>query len=309
MRLPSAAHEHDVRQLSNTAMMKSTLAIRWNDSEAKGYVDLFAATTFAKVGKQAALTHEVQGPKRGTHLAKCRVSVSATRADLDYEAFAAFNKQHGMYLGVLRLHFADADRTSVLRAEWRGVGEQNFAEAVVHEVEYKLKPLAPYAPGSATSGKVARQVRERPGQAQFRSQLKMAYGGRCCVTGCGVSASLEAAHIDPYLGPDFDHPQNGLLLRRDLHALFDAGLLAVEPVSLLVTFAEAALDWPEYRQLHQRAIMQPAPPNTSYRPSAIALKRRWLKFSGNQSAKLPNKALKGTREPSALRSIIITRAP
>jgi len=26
------------------------------------------------------------------------------------------------------------------------------------------------------------------------------------------------------MGPDFDHPQNGLLLRRDLHALFDAGL-------------------------------------------------------------------------------------
>lgn len=40
---------------------------------------------------------------------------------------------------------------------------------------------------------------------------------------------LEAAHIQPYLGPVSNHIQNGLTLRADLHRLFDAGYVTVTP--------------------------------------------------------------------------------
>ena len=41
---------------------------------------------------------------------------------------------------------------------------------------------------------------------------------------------LSVAHCHPDLGNETHHPANGLLLRADLHALFDCGLLSIAPV-------------------------------------------------------------------------------
>lgn len=75
-----------------------------------------------------------------------------------------------------------------------------------------------------------RQVREvvaRQGQDKWRSDLFVVYGGVCAVTGWDVPQALEAAHIYPYLGTVTNTVSNGLLLRRDVHSLFDAGLLTI----------------------------------------------------------------------------------
>jgi predicted restriction endonuclease len=69
----------------------------------------------------------------------------------------------------------------------------------------------------------------RQGQRAFREQLLAAYRQSCAVTGCDVVETLEAAHIVAYRGPDTNHVTNGLLLRADIHTLFDLGLLAVHP--------------------------------------------------------------------------------
>ena len=50
------------------------------------------------------------------------------------------------------------------------------------------------------------------------------YEGKCAVTGCDVPDVLQAAHIFPYMGPETNHPSNGLL-RADIHTLFDLGLI------------------------------------------------------------------------------------
>lgn len=71
-------------------------------------------------------------------------------------------------------------------------------------------------------------VAVRRGQANFRAKLLDVYEGRCCVTGCDLVDALEAAHISPYRGPQSNNPQNGLLLRADIHTLFDLGLIAVD---------------------------------------------------------------------------------
>ena len=49
-----------------------------------------------------------------------------------------------------------------------------------------------------------------------------AYGGRCAITGYDVEEALQAAHIVPYLGPQSNTVNNGLLLRADVHNLFDS---------------------------------------------------------------------------------------
>lgn len=70
-----------------------------------------------------------------------------------------------------------------------------------------------------------REITKRQGQGAFRSGLLTAYEGRCAITGSAVMQVLEAAHITPFLGPETNHVSNGLLLRSDLHTLWDRGLI------------------------------------------------------------------------------------
>ena len=70
---------------------------------------------------------------------------------------------------------------------------------------------------------------DREGQGTFKLRLLDAYGKRCSVTGEKVIPVLDAAHIQDYLGPASNHVQNGLLLRTDLHRLYDKGLVTVTP--------------------------------------------------------------------------------
>ncbi|WP_224361181.1 HNH endonuclease [Hyalangium versicolor] len=79
---------------------------------------------------------------------------------------------------------------------------------------------------------IARQIRARRGQAAFRQALRKRFGDTCVVTGCRLPDLLEAAHISPYRGVKDHHRANGLLLRADIHTLFDLDLLGIDPDTL-----------------------------------------------------------------------------
>jgi putative restriction endonuclease len=70
-------------------------------------------------------------------------------------------------------------------------------------------------------------VRPRLGQGSFRIMVTDAYRRRCAITGERVLPVLEAAHIVPYGEGGRHEISNGLLLRSDLHTLFDRGYLNV----------------------------------------------------------------------------------
>ena len=119
---------------------------------------------------------------------------------------------------------------------------------------------------------VMRQIRLRRGQHQFRQALRMRYGNQCMITGCQLLDIIEAAHISPYRGDNDNHLENGLLLRADLHTLFDLDLLGINPESLQVQFHPAALVtgydlWEGKILLYSNA-----------RPSQVALESRWKLF-------------------------------
>jgi hypothetical protein len=78
----------------------------------------------------------------------------------------------------------------------------------------------PDMPGDAREY-VLRGIAARRGQRLFRASLIHAYGGQCAITGCGTVDVLEAAHITPYAGRRSDDVRNGILLRADIHTLFD----------------------------------------------------------------------------------------
>jgi hypothetical protein len=83
--------------------------------------------------------------------------------------------------------------------------------------------------------RVSRQIRARRGQEAFRQALREQFKDTCLVTRCRLPDLLEAAHIVPYRGAKDNHPSNGLLLRTDIHTLFDLNLLGIDPVTLKIS--------------------------------------------------------------------------
>jgi putative restriction endonuclease len=70
-------------------------------------------------------------------------------------------------------------------------------------------------------------IRPRLGQGAFRVEVTDAYFRRCAITGEKTLPALEAGHIRPYAKSGPHEIRNGLLLRSDLHNLFDLGYLTV----------------------------------------------------------------------------------
>lgn len=86
-------------------------------------------------------------------------------------------------------------------------------------------------------------VRRRLGQGGFALLVADAYGRRCAVTGEKTYPVLEAAHIVPVTRGGPHSPDNGLLLRSDIHKLFDRGYVTVQPNGEFRVSARLKEDW------------------------------------------------------------------
>ena len=138
--------------------------------------------------------------------------------------------------------------------------------------------------------KVLREISLRRGQTQFRLRLIKHYGAKCQLSGCQVLQLIEAAHITPYCTTGDNRVGNGLLLRADLHTLFDLGLLAIHPDTLTITCSEILSD-SEYQIFHGTPLFT----NGSDGPDRTALLLRWELFSDRHplpmDALLPHRAI------------------
>ncbi|ANK76524.1 hypothetical protein FA04_27625 (plasmid) [Ensifer adhaerens] len=96
----------------------------------------------------------------------------------------------------------------------------------------------------------------RPEQINFRRRLVEMYGARCCLTGTSIAEILQAAHISPHHkgGPQVNSPKNGLLLRSDIHGLFDRKLLSIDPETMTIRLAPSIATYPEYADLHNKKV-------------------------------------------------------
>ncbi len=116
--------------------------------------------------------------------------------------------------------------------------------------------------------RIMRGIVYRRGQQAFRDALLDCYDRACAITGCSVVDVLEAAHITPDLGAHTNHVTNGLLLRSDLHTLFDCQLIAIEPVRRIVLL-HPRLRASEYACWHQKPLR--CPRDISAAPSEAAI--------------------------------------
>jgi len=117
-----------------------------------------------------------------------------------------------------------------------------------------------------------KQIKQRRGQQQFRDNLRRRFGDKCLVTGCLILDIIEAAHIAPYLGEHDNHPQNGLLLRADIHTLFDLHLIGIHPISLAIELH------PLTRSEYGDAVLDKLDVPADCVPSLEALELRFCSF-------------------------------
>ena len=113
-------------------------------------------------------------------------------------------------------------------------------------------------------------INRRIGQANFRAHILNIYKNKCCVTEEKTQDVLEAAHIQPYKNNNSNNKKNGLLLRSDIHKLFDTGLMYID--KHYIVHISPSVKSINYRALDGKKISLPN--NTKNYPSldALALK-------------------------------------
>jgi putative restriction endonuclease len=103
-------------------------------------------------------------------------------------------------------------------------------------------------------------VTPRLGQGAFRVAVTEAYGRQCAITDGKVLPALDAAHIRPYGEGGLHAKSNGILLRKDIHSVFDAGYATVdEGYRFLVSkkVKEVFNNGEEYLRLNGKSLRLP----------------------------------------------------
>lgn len=122
-----------------------------------------------------------------------------------------------------------------------------------YEIEGHFQALAPLPPvetvdepeaeetqsatPSPVDNRILAAIWTRRGQSDFRSSLLVAYESRCAVTGCDAIEALEAAHIIPFSQDQNYAVSNGILMRADIHTLFDLFLMSIDPSTGILRMA------------------------------------------------------------------------
>jgi hypothetical protein len=136
--------------------------------------------------------------------------------------------------------------------------------------EREQSKLYSFDPKSTKDGRerIVETITKRRGQPQMRQSLLAAYDFTCAVSGCNAPDALEATYIIPYRGKYTHHSSNGLLLRADIHTLFDLGKIAVDTRTMTLVISDELIDT-NYRILTDRPLKYPQ--EDSQRPSTEAL--------------------------------------
>lgn len=157
----------------------------------------------------------------------------------------------------------------------------------------------------------ASSIRARRGRSVLRSRLLKAYGQRCAFTGVCLPDLLEAAYFVPFPeGGDVHGDGNALLLRTDLHTLWDLNLVGLQPGTMRLAIAPRLVDT-VYTQLAGREVLSRVD-GTHLHDGAI--EERWSVFTaahpdweqanasvdaGHPAAAMDTPAITSIRRPAA----------
>lgn len=189
------------------------------------------------------------------HCSKCQYEFEkptiVTKAVTEYRSRhdAAWTSLEGVLTGheLRQLCVAPESIQSMRPLRWNGF-EESLRERGVERAVSRVAVRAPdvFFP----QGHSLETVRVRRGQKQFRAHLLENQAETCAFTGPAPARVLEAGHLYSYAKLGVHREHGGLLLRRDIHRLFDDGSLAVDPDRLRVDVADHLEPYSQYTYLH-----------------------------------------------------------
>ena len=211
--------------------------------------------------------------KHTVHFAHNWARIAAQIESAELRPFELTNSRHAKlklaHIGGLCAYVARRDHTVApllktwLRTHTPELGDNDAAEPVAaHPMSIFDEQERPH-----------QSIRARRGLASFRDKLINRYGSRCMISGCSVLALLEACHVSRYRGPEDNHPTNGILLRSDLHTLFDLDLIGLDPFSMTVII-DPSLVGTEYEKFAGTRLLLAGEKTIDMR----AMRSRWDQF-------------------------------
>jgi hypothetical protein len=126
----------------------------------------------------------------------------------------------------------------------------------------------------------ARAICARRGKRELREALCRAYGDRCALTGACLKDLLEVAYIVPYPTGDVHAASNALLMRADVHTLWDLNLIGIEPRAGRIHIAPK-LGGTSYEKIGGRKLLPRLDGSSAGRE---ALMERWRMFTAAHAA-------------------------
>jgi putative restriction endonuclease len=151
-----------------------------------------------------------------------------------------------------------------------GTGRELFEWATLQLSRMHAAQVAESAPAPMFGDPTL--VRRRLGQGGFRVVVSDAYGRRCAITGEKTFPVLDAAHIQPVSRGGQHQISNGLLMRSDIHKLFDLGYVTVTPAGEFRVSSQLREEWKNglvYYALERSPIHLPE--STEHRPDRMLL--------------------------------------
>ena len=137
-----------------------------------------------------------------------------------------------------------------------------------HSLESQFN-LIDQAQKSIKGGHKLRVAKQRIGQGAFRDYLLSKYGANCAISGPAPKKAIHACHLESYAAVGGDHQkEGGLLMRADLHSLFDADLLNIDPKSEKIILDRYLEQFPEYWRFNGNPLTISLTPK----------QKRWLKL-------------------------------
>lgn len=137
-----------------------------------------------------------------------------------------------------------ASQNSIRELRW-----DDFQQAVNAVVPGRPLTIVAATTDQIAGGHVIRPVRVRLGQPAFRAKLLGKYGMNCAFSGPAPKEVLEACHLYSYAEVGQHEDEGGMLLRRDLHKLFDEGLVAIDSKGVIDVVQEIR-HYPPYAAIH-----------------------------------------------------------